>query len=137
MINIALDAGSGRAGKVISPLMKKINDELDLVFDQYICSTYEDISIVLYVSGNVHDFKFSGGEKPKLNKKEKSVEVDIGIREQDWLDVSTSKIMNLMSKYLCEAIVSSYDLLHENGVDVDKEVITAKLDSFQSNILKT
>ena len=116
MINIAMDAGSGLAGKTISPIMNELNESLDVVFKGSICDDCEDISIVLRVSGEIHNFSFEGCEPPKFNKKEKSVQVDIGVPEEKWKPLNKSELISLVAKYLEQAIKQSYELLIEKQI---------------------
>lgn len=127
MINIALDAGSGLAGKTVSPIMREINSLLDEVFTNEICEEFDDVSIVLRVSGAVHDFGFIGCEQPKLNKRERSVEIDVGVSEDFWSGESSDDLREKLGSLVSEAILISYKLLLEKKVLSDISPVEHKL----------
>jgi hypothetical protein len=134
MINIAMDAGSGRAGSTISPIMQKLNENLDSQFTSEISTECEDISIVLRVSGDVHSFGFEGCEDPTYNKRERSIEVDIGIAQEQWESKSKEEITATLQKYLSSAIHSSYLLIETKGFLPDVSDIKSRIDTVFSKV---
>jgi hypothetical protein len=103
VIGIALDAGSSRAGKAFSSLMKNLNDHLhSVLLRDYSLQGVEEIVFTLRVSGDVADFGFEGCDR--LRERKGRMTMDIGIPIEAWDGAGVSMRAALLVEHVKEAV---------------------------------
>lgn len=103
MIGVALDAGSSRAGKAFSSLMKKLNNRFESLMDKdYSLQGVEEVVLTLRVSGDVADFGFEGCDR--LRERKGRMTMDIGIPIEAWEGAGLSVRADLLVTHMKEAV---------------------------------
>ena len=80
MIGVALDSGSGLAGRTCSPLQAEMNKQFDEVWPGDFTDSIKEWVLALRVSGDIADFGFEGVDLSsiKLRKRPSRLTIDVG-----------------------------------------------------------
>lgn len=104
MIQIGLVTGGMKADRLITNHFRLLNKLIREQSDKTYCEIVAQFCLVLCVSGEVKDFKFTGFDRLRINRKKKEIWLDYGIPKDFLNEKSETEIKSFLLEVLRDAI---------------------------------
>lgn len=117
------------------PHFQSLKRHLQLLTSEGFGVGIQELAFILRGSGSVRSFDLDGPGDFVVNKKDKSISIDIGVPIARWRDKSNKEIANFIARSMIASIPDAAMELKRKGLSVDVGVVNRSLrkmlDSYQ------